>query len=43
MERIPEELRLRLIQAGYDSVDTLPNEKSDSRWMNVRTICGFSD
>jgi hypothetical protein len=43
MERIPEQLHQRLIQAGYDSVEALPNEKSDARWNNVMTRCGFND
>ena len=43
MDRIPEALRERLIQAGYDSVESLPNEKNDLRWNNVMTQCAFSD
>jgi hypothetical protein len=42
MERIPQQLHQRLIQAGYDSVEALPNEKSDARWKDVRSDCHFS-
>ena len=43
MDNIPEQLRQRLIQADYDRVSRLPNEKNDPRWNHVMTRCGFSD
>lgn len=43
MERIPEQLRQRLIQAGYDSIDVFPNNPESSRWNIVMTRCSFSD
>jgi hypothetical protein len=43
MERIPQDLRQRLIQAGYDTVDALPNVRDTEDWNNVRVNCGFTD
>jgi hypothetical protein len=42
MERIAGQLRQRLIQAGYDRIERLPNEKNDLRWNDVRSDCELS-
>lgn len=42
MERIPEQLRQRLVQVGYDRIERLPNNAESSRWNDVRVDCGLS-
>jgi hypothetical protein len=39
---VGEQLRQRLIQAGYDRIERLPNEKNDPRWNDVRSDCELS-
>ena len=43
MERIPHELREKLAQAGYDSVEAFPNVASRSEWSHVQVDCGFTN
>lgn len=42
MERIPEQLRRILIQAGYNRIEHLPNNPDSTRWNDVRNDCHFS-
>ena len=43
MERIPEQLRQRLVQDGYDRVERLPNIAVRTEWVDVKRDCGFSN
>lgn len=41
MENIPEDLRQKLIQAGYNRVQRLPNIRETQDWNNVQANCGI--
>ncbi len=43
METIPEPIRRKLIDSGYDSLDKLPNDKDVNRWNRVQTRCVLDD
>jgi hypothetical protein len=43
MESIPEPIRGKLVAAGYDSFDKLPNNENVDRWNRVQTRCGLDD
>ena len=43
MENIPEQLRQRLIEAGYDRVERLPNVAVRTEWASVQNDCRFSN
>lgn len=40
---IPENLKERLIQAGYDSIDSFPFTPDSSRWEMVKQDCSFTN
>jgi hypothetical protein len=42
MLTIPKPIRGKLVGAGYNSFDKLPNDKSMDRWRDVKTECGLT-
>lgn len=42
-DSIPEPIRAKLIQGGYDSVDTLPSDTESRYWDSVKSDCGLTN
>eukprot|EP01038_Epipyxis_sp_PR26KG_P017399 gene17399-24047_t len=42
METIPEPIRVKLVEGGYDSLNKLPNNENVDRWNRAQNGCGFS-
>ena len=42
MDDIPAELKNKLIEQGFNNLNTLPNVRESGDWNAVRTACNFS-
>eukprot|EP01038_Epipyxis_sp_PR26KG_P017366 gene17366-23987_t len=43
METIPEPIRVKLVEGGYDSFNKLPNNENVDRWNRVQNGCGLTN
>jgi len=43
METIPEPIRVKLVEGGYDSLNKLPNNENVDRWNRVQNGCGLTN